>query len=140
MKKKLGFTLAEVLITLGVIGIVAAITIPGLIGKFNRIVTENRLRAFYSTISQGFRMYKAENGDLPLPARIPDSQAGDAVERNQEIFDTYFAPVFKGVTSYSRNETVTYNGKIYSYDGAVRLPPAGHIAAYYSLADGTVFL
>ena len=30
---KLGFTLAEVLITLGIIGIVAALTIPGLLSR-----------------------------------------------------------------------------------------------------------
>ena len=31
MKKKLGFTLAEVLITLGIIGVVAALTAPALV-------------------------------------------------------------------------------------------------------------
>lgn len=33
MKKKLAFTLAEVLITLGIIGVVAAMTIPNLIAS-----------------------------------------------------------------------------------------------------------
>lgn len=33
VKAKLGFTLAEILITLGVIGVVAAITIPNLIAN-----------------------------------------------------------------------------------------------------------
>ena len=34
IKVKYGFTLAEVLITLGIIGVVAAITIPGLMSKY----------------------------------------------------------------------------------------------------------
>ncbi len=35
LKNKLGFTLAEVLITLGIIGVVAALTIPALIADYN---------------------------------------------------------------------------------------------------------
>lgn len=33
-KKEKGFTLAEILITLGVIGVVAALTLPSLVNKF----------------------------------------------------------------------------------------------------------
>lgn len=33
-----GFTLAEVLITLGIIGIVAAMTLPGLINKYEKML------------------------------------------------------------------------------------------------------
>lgn len=36
MMKKFGFTLAEVLITLGIIGVIAALTLPSLIQK-NRL-------------------------------------------------------------------------------------------------------
>lgn len=36
-----GFTLAEVLITLGVIGIVAAMTFPSIVAKYQKVVTVN---------------------------------------------------------------------------------------------------
>ncbi len=39
--KFFGFTLAEILITLGIIGIVAAMTIPALITKHKRHVVEH---------------------------------------------------------------------------------------------------
>ena len=39
-KKKAAFTLAEVLITLGIIGIVAAMTMPMLIAKYQKLVVE----------------------------------------------------------------------------------------------------
>ena len=39
-KKKVAFTLAEVLITLGIIGVVAAMTMPMLIAKYQKLVVE----------------------------------------------------------------------------------------------------
>ena len=52
MKKKNAFTLAEVLITLGIIGVVAAMTLPTLIEKHQKKVTATRLKAAYSIFSQ----------------------------------------------------------------------------------------
>lgn len=43
MKKVFAFTLAEVLITLGIIGIVAAMTIPTLINNYQKKITVTRL-------------------------------------------------------------------------------------------------
>ena len=54
-----GFTLAEVLITLGIIGVVAAMTLPALIQKNNNKVVETRLEKFYSGINQAIML--AEN-------------------------------------------------------------------------------
>lgn len=64
IKEKLAFTLAEVLITLGVIGVVAAITIPRLITSYNKKITETRLAKFYSVFNQAIRLSVAENGDV----------------------------------------------------------------------------
>lgn len=57
-----GFTLAEVLITLAIIGIVAAMTIPVLIQKYEKSVQVNRLKKFYSTFTQGINSLKLETG------------------------------------------------------------------------------
>ena len=61
--RKKAFTLAEVLITLGIIGIVAAMTIPTLMSVFAKQRTETQLKAFYSKINQTIKMSIAENGD-----------------------------------------------------------------------------
>lgn len=49
---KKAFTLAEVLITLGIIGVVAAITIPGLITKYQKLATVVKLKKVYSQLNQ----------------------------------------------------------------------------------------
>jgi len=62
MDKKKAFTLAEVLITLGVIGVVAAMTMPSLIANYKKKVWVNQLKKTVSTLEQGFRMVLAEDG------------------------------------------------------------------------------
>lgn len=56
MNKKLAFTLAEVLITLAIVGVVAAITIPSIVANIQKLVLKNQLKKvvsnFYSAIQQ----------------------------------------------------------------------------------------
>ena len=54
-KAKFGFTLAEVLITLGIIGVVAAFTIPGLINNYKAARLKSQFLKSYSTIQQVFK-------------------------------------------------------------------------------------
>lgn len=63
-KHKFGFTLAEVLITLGIIGVVTAMTIPNLIQNNFEKKTISQLRETQSIISQAVRMAEEEYGDV----------------------------------------------------------------------------
>lgn len=65
MKKRLlgirkGFTLAEVLITLGIIGVVAAMTIPTLIQNTNSVKFATQFKKDISTLSQAALMAQAQ--------------------------------------------------------------------------------
>ena len=51
---KKSFTLAEVLITLGIIGIVAAMTLPSLIGNYKKKVLKEQFKVAYSLIQQAW--------------------------------------------------------------------------------------
>lgn len=61
MKLK-AFTLAEVLLTIGMIGIIAAMTLPSLIKKHEERVTVNKVKVAYSLISQAYFRAMEENG------------------------------------------------------------------------------
>ena len=62
--RKSAFTLAEVLITLAIIGVVAAMTIPTLIANYKKSIVETKLATFYSTINQAIRLSEVDNGEL----------------------------------------------------------------------------
>ena len=65
MTKRFGFTLAEVLITLGIIGVVAAMTIPTLISNTNGSQFKSAYKKALSTLSQAAIMNVAlEDTDL----------------------------------------------------------------------------
>ncbi len=58
------FMLAEVLITLGVIGIVAAMTLPTVVSKYKKKETVTRLKKAYSVINQAIIRSEADNGAM----------------------------------------------------------------------------
>ncbi len=72
MNKK-GFTLAEILITLGIIGIIAAMVLPGIIENTKERQTVVKLKKSYSVIQNAVQKTIAENGEL-------DEWSDDSVE------------------------------------------------------------
>ena len=59
--RRTAFTLAEVLITLGIIGVVAALTMPGLIANYRERVLVTAAKKAYSTITNALNMWNAQN-------------------------------------------------------------------------------
>jgi len=57
-----GFTLAEVLITLGVIGVVAAITMPVISANIQKNILKNQFKKTYSNIQNVYDLILAEKG------------------------------------------------------------------------------
>ncbi len=60
--KGLAFTLAEVLITLGIIGVVAALTLPNLVANYKKQVLVTQLKAELNIIENSFRKILANEG------------------------------------------------------------------------------
>ncbi|MBR1754247.1 type II secretion system protein [bacterium] len=62
--KKNAFTLAEVLITLGIIGVVAALTIPTLMQKTNDKEISAAIKKSFANISNAIQLAEAEHGSI----------------------------------------------------------------------------
>lgn len=58
------FTLAEVLITLGIIGVVAAIILPVIVNKINEKSTITALKKVQSTLSSAYALAVQDNGTV----------------------------------------------------------------------------
>lgn len=67
-----GFTLAEVLITLGIIGVVAAMTMPSLIANYRSKVAVTQLKKMYSVMSQAMLFTVQKDGDYSSLYEIQD--------------------------------------------------------------------
>lgn len=85
---KLAFTLAEVLITLGIIGIVAAITLPAVVNNVQDRQFRKLWKKSYSDINNAFNNAFAEN-KLGMPTRGVSNQ--EMVPYAQEIYYQVFS-------------------------------------------------
>ncbi|MBQ8459057.1 type II secretion system protein [bacterium] len=83
-----GFTLAEVLITLGVIGVVAAMTIPGLMNTYKKKQYYTQFMKARSVIENTLRMYANDND-----CEIADGSCDFKKSENVEKLGRYFKGV-----------------------------------------------
>jgi prepilin-type N-terminal cleavage/methylation domain-containing protein len=61
--KKFAFTLAEVLISLVIIGVIAAITVPTLMQKYQEQALKSALKKNYSVLKSALDKYQVEHGE-----------------------------------------------------------------------------
>lgn len=125
--KKFAFTLAEVLITIGIIGVVAEMTIPSLMSGVKDQSTVSSLKKAYSTFSQVYTTVVRENG-------TPDSWALTEDGAGAIKMYSYFEPYLKVVKKCSSSNTCLPPGG-YKY---LRGDSSGYTAA--SFAEGSVIL
>lgn len=88
MIKKHAFSLAEVLITLGIIGIVAALTIPTLVLGYKKRIVTTRMLKFYSSMKQATTIAAQEGVFTDMPAEI-DSTADEIFDWFNKYFSKY---------------------------------------------------
>lgn len=76
---KQGFTMAEILLSLTIIGVVAAITLPSLTGNINERTWNTQRKALYARFSQAISLMPALNGYGTLKAET-DSAGSTSIE------------------------------------------------------------
>ena len=90
--RRVAFTLAEVLITLGIIGVVAAMTLPILIADYKEKQTVTQLKKVYSVYSNAYNRLIFDNGTLDtwgLSESAYDDDSDDAKNESDNSKD-YF--------------------------------------------------
>lgn len=88
MFTKKAFTLAEVLITLIIIGVLATVTLPSILQNVKKREVEVKLKKFYSNMSNATNLAIAENGDMTTWTPF---MAGYSASECETWFNTYFA-------------------------------------------------
>ena len=159
MKK--AFTLAEVLITLGIIGVVAALTLPSVVQNYQKRSLEVATQKFYSVMSQAIKQYMADEGVDDL--RGSSLLAGDddsneiALAKSDEFFKKYlkaqiceggcFADSYKTQTgevgwASGKSTDLLRNGRYLLPDGMVvqTNEPSSHALLGDSYVPGTIFV
>ncbi|MEE3348698.1 MAG: type II secretion system protein [Candidatus Gastranaerophilaceae bacterium] len=96
MSRNTAFTLAEVLITLGIIGVVAAMTLPTLIGNYQKKQVISQLKKAFSEYAQAMQMAQVENGTLDTWALMPSSDFNNnQLEQSKYFGEKYLFPNIK---------------------------------------------
>ncbi len=104
MRNRKGFTLAEVLVTLAVIGVVAALTIPALMQGSNEKQAKTSVKKAVSTLNQALTMSIAQDGI--------DAGSQNASTDLRDLFDNYLS-----VITNDTNSLTTSDGMIYTFNG-----------------------
>lgn len=117
MNKKSAFTLAEVLITLVIIGVVAAITLPSVFAEYREAERSGRVKKCYSTLANAMTVAKSLGSDMDFAVVDQDMQ------NMRDWFDTFLKPSLsttkvcyntagcwsKGDTKYKSGEVARYS-------------------------------
>ena len=105
--KRVAFTLAEVLITLGIIGIVAALTLPSLVANYKEKQLTTAWKKAYSDVANAALLMSQNNEDLSTEQKV-----GKAFAKYLKVDKVCDAN--KGIEQGCWRE----NTKIYSKDGS----------------------
>ena len=147
--KKAAFTLAEVLITLGIIGVVAAMTIPTLIADYQEKQTVTKLTDAYAIMSNAYALAMVEKG--PISGWFPDYEPAGALEideetgevtfdekrmKNAEAFHDIFGSYLKVVSRCKGNDqSCAKYDNIYTLNGTEKKTDNKHFS-YSTLVNG----
>lgn len=140
---KNGFTLAEVLITLGIIGVVAAMTIPTLITNYKAHKLRTRFLKAYSVAQQAFRQMEGDDVSTDPSTYRNSSCEGKFYKTYMKYFQAPFdCGCFKdGVKKVDLCYTNTDTSKPYkSLDNKNDANGSYFDDGSFALQDGTLFL
>ena len=138
--RKAAFTMAEVLITLGIIGIVAAMTLPSLIGRWKDKEYEVRAKRTFSLINQAIERYEAESGMIgDFSALFDTSQTSQAVLKHfSEYFESPTLCLTRSDNCSKYVYYVKYSSPLFDENGDAMADGIGISPPLMVLKDGSI--
>ena len=122
------FTLAEVLVTLGIIGIVAALTMPAIIANHQKKETVAKLKKVYSVLQQATTFAKQEYGE------VSEWDYSDPYEFGQKYFKPYLKVIVDSQKERYSYTDLTGQSHAYSTWPTLILADGTFIFIYFSEA------
>ena len=142
MTKRFGFTLAEVLITLGIIGVVAAMSIPALIANTNSSKFRSQFKKSLSSLNQAALMAQAQY-DFDYSSA---SACGTTTNGNPKAGSSTMCALLNGTLAGAK--VTTFDKLRNNNGGTYAITAADSTANYttansdivYTMADGSIFI
>ena len=149
MTKRFGFTLAEVLITLGIIGVVAAMTMPTLMNQTNGAQYKAAYKKALSAISQGITLNVALDGgsfaEASASSTATSSQPADSIgnylatRMNVVKYAAQTGYDISGISTQGTNTTLFFNdGSVFSFPQATTACSFGEIGTADKICKGFI--
>lgn len=120
---------------MGIIGVVAALTIPALLGKYEKSVVENRLKSSYSIIANAVKFAENEYGNGFEAEYVTASWSK---ENAHYVFEKYFAPYIKILKTYPDDECLKLSESFGTQSGSAMY--SDYNGACYALTNGTALI
>lgn len=149
LSEKEAFTLAEVLITLGVVGVVAAMTMPSLISNVQATINKNKFKKALNTLNQAVTMAYAKeeinfaNTNIPCDGSIVG--AVTSVNSTKSTLggpDNSFCSIFNSTIDNGQflgSIQNVYKGKNALQFSSLEVHSQLHDLIGYELKDGIIF-
>lgn len=129
MIKKSGFTLAEVLIVLVILGVVAAMTVPNLLNNSNSAQFSTGIKKAFAALNQTIQMAAVESGEIP---GVGNSADGPGILTN--LFGAHMR--ISGYGVYTHNKTGDWTAKTKADPGDAIATADGMIYKIGAFVDG----
>ena len=133
---KQGFTLSEILITLGIVGVISALLIPQVLSNYRKNVTQTKLRATLSILDNAIQKSEIEKSiewDSTI-CTIPHNGCLEFYDYGKSAYETFISENVKTAQIYPQGK---FAGKFSNHD-KVQIGPGIRYGFSFRLNNGVL--
>lgn len=129
-----GFTLSEVLIVLGIIGIIASMTMPTLITNYQKMQVAVQLKKGYSELFQAIKVSESNYGTIET---WDFTNYASPAERAEDFAKNYLLPNIKTLKTCFPSSNECWSGEVYSIDNKKQSYLSNTYSGHYSFVSSS---